>query len=191
MVQAKELARGMVVEINGAPCLIERVSVQTPSARGANTLYKVRARNLQTRGKVDKSFKGTDTLGEPEFQRRPAQFLYRNKSGFCFMDMNDYDQFTLQEDDLTEEHRWLDEGMEGISALVVDGRIIGIQVPDTVDLPIVDCSPGVRGDSATGRTKPAALPSGATVQVPEYLNPGDVIRVDTRTGKYVSRAGGG
>jgi elongation factor P len=71
---------------------------------------------------------------------------------------------------------------------VVDGRVISVQVPDTVDLPIVECSPGVRGDSATGRTKPATLPSGHNVQVPEYLNPGDVIRVDTRSGKYVSRA---
>ena len=187
MALAKELSRGMVVEIDGAPCLVMKVTVQTPSARGANTLYKIRARNLQTRGKVDKSFKGTDNLAEPDFMRRPIQFLYADKSGFCFMDLTDYDQFTLTPEDVEEEAPYLDEGMEGLFSLVVDGRVIAIQVPDTVDLPIVSCSPGVRGDSATGRTKPATLPSGQNVQVPEYLDPGEVIRVDTRSGKYVSR----
>jgi elongation factor P len=189
MISAKELSRGAVVEIDGAPCLVERITVQTPSARGANTLYKIRARNLETGGKVDRTFKGSDTLAEPEFQKRPAQFLYKDRTGYAFMDLEDYDQFTLQDEDLGEEKDWLDEGMEGIVSLVVDGRVIGIQVPDTVELAIVECSPGVRGDSATGRTKPATLPSGRNVQVPEYLNPGDVIRVDTRSAKYVSRAG--
>jgi elongation factor P len=187
MALAKELSRGVVVEIDGAPCLVMKVTVQTPSARGANTLYKIRARNLQTRGKVDKSFKGTDNLPEPDFMRRPIQFLYSDKSGFCFMDLTDYDQFTLPPEDVTEEAPYLDEGMEGLFSLVVDGRVIAVQIPDTVDLPIVSCSPGVRGDSATGRTKPATLPSGHNVQVPEYLDPGEVIRVDTRSGKYVSR----
>ncbi|MHC4780699.1 MAG: elongation factor P [Planctomycetota bacterium] len=187
MTQAKEIGRGMVVEIEGAPCLIMKVTVQTPSARGANTLYKIRATNLQTRSKVDKTFKGTDDLAEPDFTRRPVQFLYADKSGYCFMDLTDYDQFTLPAEDLDEEAPYLDEGMEGLFSLVVDGRVFAIQIPDTVDLPIVSCSPGVRGDSATGRTKPAALPSGHSVQVPEYLDPGEVIRVDTRSGKYVSR----
>ena len=191
MIHARELSRGMVVTIDGAACMVEKVVTQTPSARGANTLYKVRARNLATRGKVDRTFKGTDALEEPDFQRRPVQYLYRDKTGFCFMNLDDYDQFFLQEEDLEEESKWIDEGMEDLSALVVDGRVIGIQVPDTVELPITECSPGVRGDSATGRTKPATLPSGHTVQVPEYLNPGDVIRVDTRTGRYVARAGSG
>jgi len=189
MILAKELSRGAVVEIDGAPCLVERIAVQTPSARGANTLYKIRARNLETKNKVNKTFKGTDALAQPDFEKRPVQFLYRDKSGFAFMDMEDYEQFALQEEDIEEESRWLDEGMEGIVSLVLDGRVIGIQVPDTADLPIVECGPGVRGDSATGRTKPATLPSGHNVQVPEYLNQGEVVRVDTRSGKYVSRAG--
>lgn len=187
MIPAKELTRGMVVEIDGAPCLVERISVQTPSARGGNTLYKVRARNLETKGKVDKTFKGTDALGEVEYQKRPVQFLYRDGKGFCFMDLTDYDQFTLQEEDLEEESPYLIEEKDDLFAMMVNGRVIGIQVPDTVDLEIADTGPAVRGDSATGRTKPATLSTGLTVQVPEYLKSGDVIRVDTRTGKFLQR----
>ncbi len=189
MIQAKEAGRGSVVEIERAPCIVEKVVVQTPSARGANTLYKLRARNLRTGAKVDRTFKGTDALPEPAFRKRPVQFLYHDRSGYTFMDLEDYDQFALQPGDVEEEARYLDDGMEGIFALEVDGRVIGVQIPDTVDLAIVDCSPGVKGDSATGRQKPATLPSGHTVLVPEYLNPGEVIRVDTRSNKYVGRAG--
>jgi elongation factor P len=178
----------MVVEIDGAPCLIRKVAVQTPSARGGSTLYKVRALDLRRRTKVEKSFKGGETFPEPDFARRPVQFLYGDRAGLCFMDLTDYDQFTLPAEEMEEEAPYLSEGLEGIHALWVDGQVLGIQIPDTVDLPIVSCGPGVRGDSATGRTKPATLPSGHTVQVPEYLEPGETIRIDTRTGKYVSRA---
>jgi elongation factor P len=80
------------------------------------------------------------------------------------------------------------ENMDGVEALVVDDEVIGIEIPDTVDLPIVDTAPGVRGNSATGRTKPATLATGVIVQVPEHMEPGVVVRVDTRTGEYLGRA---
>jgi elongation factor P len=187
---ARDLTKGKVFLLDGAPCLVEKVVVQTPSARSGNTLYKIRARNLETGAKVDRAFKGTDSLEEPDFERRPVQFLYSDAESACFMDLSDFDQFSLPKDDLTEELLYLDDGMEGIYSLVVDGRVIGVQIPDAVDLPVIETGPSVRGNSATGRTKPATLPSGHTVQVPEYLTDGEVIRVDTRTGKFISRVSG-
>src|SRR5262249_46759885 len=92
---AKDFKRRMVVEIHGAPHMIEQIQVQTPSARGAATLYKVKARNLKTRNRVEKSYRGTDALNEASFERRPVQFLYRDAETFHFMDSADYNQFSL------------------------------------------------------------------------------------------------
>jgi elongation factor P len=188
MVPAKDFKRRMVVEIDGAPHMIEQIQVQTPSARGAATLYKVKARNLKSRQRVEKTFKGGDALPESSFERRAIQFLYRDPDGFHFMDSADFNQFSLSLDELEDQAPYMTENMEGLEALVVDDQVIGVEIPDTVDLPIVDTSPGVRGNSATGRTKPATLATGAVVQVPEHLDNGTVVRVDTRTGEYLGRA---
>src|SRR4051794_11114821 len=138
----------MVVEIDGAPHIIEQIQVQTPSARGAATLYKIKARNLKTRTRIEKSYRGTDGLSEASFERRPVQFLYRDPDGFHFMDSADYNQFSLSAEDLQDLSPFMSENMEGVEALVVDDEVIGIEIPDTVDLAIADTAPGVRGNSA-------------------------------------------
>jgi elongation factor P len=188
VVPAKDFKRRMVVEIDGAPHMIEQIQVQTPSARGAATLYKVKARNLKTRIRVEKSYRGTDTLSESSFERRPIQFLYRDPEAFHFMDSADYNQFSLPGEDLEELSPYMTENMEGVEALVVDDEVIGIEIPDTVELEVVETAPGVRGNSATGRTKPAKLATGHLIQVPEHLEQGVRVRVDTRTGEYLGRA---
>ncbi len=187
VVPAKDFKKRMVVEIDGAPHMIEHINVQTPSARGAATLYKVRARNLKTRAKVEKSYKGTESLNEAGFERRPIQFLYRDADGFHFMDSADYNQFSLPLEDLQEQSPFMSENMEGVEALLVDDQVIAIEIPDTVELPIVETAPGVRGNSATGRTKPATLSTGLIIQVPEHLNENTIVRVDTRDGTYLGR----
>jgi elongation factor P len=188
VVPAKDFKRRMVVEIDGAPHMIEHIQVQTPSARGAATLYKIKARNLKTGSRIEKAYRGTDSLSESSFERRPVQFLYRDPEAFHFMDAADYNQFSLPADDLREQSPYMTENMEGVEALVVDEEVIAIEIPDTVALEIVETAPGVRGNSATGRTKPATLSSGASIQVPEHLDSGVLVRVDTRTGDYLGRA---
>lgn len=188
MVPAKDFKRRMVVEIDGAPHMIEHIQVQTPSARGAATLYKIKARNLKTKNRVEKTYRGTESLSESSFERRPVQFLYRDGDGFHFMDSADFNQFSFSADDLREIAPFMTENMEGVEALLVDDEVIAIELPDTVDLPIVDTAPGVRGNSATGRTKPATLSTGHVIQVPEHLDEGVTVRVDTRTGEYLGRA---
>jgi len=188
VVPAKDFKRRMVVEIDGAPHIIEHIQVQTPSARGAATLYKIKARNLKTRNRVEKTYKGTDALSESSFERRAVQLLYRDPDGFHFMDSADFNQFSLSVEDLEDQSPYMTENMEGIESLVVDDEVIGIEIPDTVELQIVETSPGVRGNSATGRTKPAKLATGHTIQVPEHMDQGVIVKVDTRTGEYLGRA---
>lgn len=185
---AKEIKRGTVVNYNGAPCLIETVAVQTPLARGASTLYKFRARNLISKQKVDITLRGSESLDEADFQRRPVKYMYADATHLHFLDSLDYNQYSLAKEDLAEQCRYLTEELEGVQALIHNDVCVGIQLPLTVELRIVQCSPAARGDSATGRNKPATLETGLVVNVPEYLNEGDRIKVDTRTGEYLSRA---
>src|SRR5579859_379814 len=101
----------MVVEIDGAPHMIEHINVQTPSARGAATLYKVKARNLKTKIRVEKSFRGTDALNESSFERRPVQFLYRDPDAFHFMDTADFNQFSFSVEELKDQAPFMTENM--------------------------------------------------------------------------------
>jgi elongation factor P len=185
---AKDLKNGSVVDLDGSPCLIEQITVQSPSARGANTLYKVRARNLQAGSKIDKTFKGTDFIRDADFTRRSVQYLYKDATHYHFMDDQDFNQFAIAADQIADSAGYLVENMPGLLSMIYNGEPIGIQLPPTVDLPIVECNPAVKGNSATGRTKPAALSTGLVVQVPEYLSQGELIRIDTSNGSFVCRA---
>jgi len=185
---AKEIKRGAIVNYNGAPCLIESVSVQSPSARGAATFYKFRARNLSTKQKVDITLRGGESLDEADFQRRAVKYLYSDSDAMHFMDEEDYNQYALPKEDVAEESKYITEALEGMLALIYNDQCIGIQVPTTVALKVVQCDPGIKGASATARTKPATLETGLVVQVPEYLTQDEVIKVDSRTGEYLSRA---
>lgn len=186
--QAKEIKPGAIVSYHGEPCLIESVSVQTPSARGAATLYKFRARNLITKQKVDLTLRGTESLEEADFQRRPVQFMYADATHLHFLDQNDYNQYSLPREEAEDERQYLTEQTEGVQVLIYNDQCVGVQLPTAVVLRIVECSPAARGNSATGRNKPATLETGLVIQVPEYLSEGETVKVDTRTGQYLSRA---
>ncbi|MCZ6792435.1 MAG: elongation factor P [Planctomycetota bacterium] len=188
MLSPGELKRGRIIDIDGEPCVVESITVQTPSSRGSTTIWKVRGRNLKTKQKVDKAFRSGDTIGEPNFEKRAVQFLYRDTSGFHFMDLQDYDQFALSEKELESESAFLVESLEGLRALVLDEEVIGIELPLAVQLEISECDPAVRGNSATARTKKATLETGLVIQVPEHIAPGERVRIDTTTGKFVGRA---
>ena len=185
---AKEIKRGTVINYNDAPYMIESLTVQTPSARGAATFYKYRARNLITKQKVDLTLRGTESLDEADFERRAIKYLYADGTHLHFMDSQNYEQYDLAKEDVADESNYLTEELEGVVALIHNDECVGIQVPLTVELKAIECDPGVRGNSATSRTKPATLETGLVVQVPEYLNQGEMVKVDTRTGEYLSRA---
>jgi elongation factor P len=188
MIKACDLKKSSVIDIDGTPHVIENISQQAPTARGGNTLYKVRFRNVSTKAKVDKTFRGEDILQEATYETRDVQYLYEDTGRFAFMDLESYEQFELVKDDVEECLPFLIEDMEGILALVSDGRILTLRMPDVIELEIVECPPSMKGASATSRTKPATLTTGLIVQVPEYIEQGETIKVDTRDRKYLSRA---
>ncbi|HEX3726313.1 MAG TPA: elongation factor P [Pirellulales bacterium] len=185
---AKDIKNGMVLNFNGAPCIVENISVQSPSARGAATIYKYRARDLVTKQKVDIVLRGGEGLDEADFERRPVKFMYADPTHLHFLDQQDYNQHSLAREELAGEAPYLTENLEGVQALIYNGDCVGLQLPVAVELRVVECDPGVRGNSATGRTKPAKLETGLVVQVPEYLAEGELVKVDTRNGEFLSRA---
>ena len=147
MLNPGEFKRGQIIDIDGHPCLIEKIIMQTPSSRGGNTIWKVRARNLRTKQKVDKPFRSGDTASEPDFEKRHVQFLYRATSDLHFMDMDSYDQFALPIDGYSEEAGYLTDNLEGIRSLVLEDEVIGIEMPQTGDIVITECDPAVKGNS--------------------------------------------
>ncbi len=188
MPKASELKRGAVVELNGQPHIVRNVESRSPSSRGASTLYKVRFSNMQTGQKLDQSLKGDDFLKEADCVKRSVQFLFRDGDVFTFMDTEDYNQYTLSADDLDDQTGYLADGLQGIVALLNDGRILALELPQAVELEIVDTAPALKGATASGRTKTARLSTGVEVQVPEYLATGEVVRINTANGKFMSRS---
>lgn len=186
--KACDLKRDDLVGIHGLPYLVEDLKISTPSARGASTLYRFRFRNLVTKHKIDLTCKGDDAFETIAFEKRPVQFLYAQQGQYTFMDVEDFSQFTLNAGEIEEQAPFLVENMEGIQALVADGRILTLELPAAVELKIAACDPALKGASATSRSKPATLETGLVVQVPEYLTPGEGIRVDTRTRRFLQRA---
>ncbi|MGI9456404.1 MAG: elongation factor P [Aeoliella sp.] len=185
---AKDLKPGTVFKYNDAPFILESVTVQSPSARGGATIYKFRARNIVTKQKTDLACKGTDQLEDADFERREVTLMYTDADTVHLMDGADYNQYSIPAADVSSEMQYVTEGLTGMLALVYNNECVGLQLPSTVELTITQTDPGVKGNSATGRTKPATLETGCQVQVPEYLKQDERIKVDTRTGEFLGRA---
>jgi len=188
MPKAADLKRGTIVEIEGEVYIAKHVEVKSPSSRSGTTLYKVRFSNVRSKQKRDETYKGDDMLAEVDFIKRPVQYSYRDGDGFVFMDSEDFSQYVLSEEDLEDQAGYLHDGLDGITALLVDDQLLGIELPQSVALEIVETAPAIKGASATGRTKAATLSTGIEVQVPEYLTAGERVKVNTETGKFMARA---
>ena len=186
--QAKDFSTGSVLVYNNAPILIEKISVQSPSARGGATLYLFRARNLVTKQKVDLKMKGTESLDEADFEKRSVKLMHTDATHMHFMDQQDYQQYSLPMEEMENEAPYITEESEGLLGLIYNEGCVGIQVPVAVELLVKQCDPSVKGNSATARTKPAILETGLEIQVPEYLKEGERVKVDTRTATFLSRA---
>lgn len=188
MLRASELKKGVVVEVNGAPHIVKDIEVRNPSSRGASTLYKVRFNNLKTGQKLDESLKGDDIFKEADYARAKVQFSYIDGDQYVFMNAEDYSQYSLPVSDLEGQVGYLTDGLEGIVALLVDGEPFGIELPSSVVMEIVETSPAIKGATASARTKTARLTTGIEIQVPEYLETGELVKVNTETGRFMSRA---
>lgn len=187
MPKASELKRGTIVEINGVPHAVKQIEAKSPSSRGASTLYKIRFNNLQTKQKLDESYKSDDFLKEADCVRESVQYSYKEADNVIFMNNEDFSQYEVNANDIEEQMGYITEGMEGLSAMIMDGVLLSIELPQSVDMVIIDTVPNLKGATATGRTKPATLSTGLEIQVPEYMEIGETVKVNTGTGKFMSR----
>jgi len=187
MVTTSDFKRGIVIQIDGAPCLIIDVTFQSPTARGSNTMVKTRYRNLITGQVLDKTFRSGDKVEEADFERHKGQFLYSDGEKGIFMDLESYEQFEQEAEGFAMIAGYLVEGAE-VQLGLFQGRMVNIDLPLTVELNVVETAPVMKNATATAQTKEAVLETGIKIQVPPYLEVGDRVKVDTRDGRFISRA---
>lgn len=184
MYEITDLKPGRAIQIDGEPYLVINSVFGRKSQSKANMQCKLK--NLKTGAVIAKNFQGSEKIEEADVGYRKVQFLYGTGDSFTFMDLQSYDQFELPADVIDEAAGYLVEGSD-VDALMFEGSPIGIKLKATVDLKVVETIPGVKGDTATGGSKPAKLESGITVSVPLFINEGDVVKVNTETGLYMTR----
>lgn len=185
--KANDLKKGMAIRVDKQTIVIKQVTVQSPSSRSGNTLYKTRGQNVVTRQKFERSFKSDEAVETVDFSRRPVQLLFRDTEACTFMDSESFEQFVLPVEMIQDELLYITDGLNGIQGMVADEVVLGIEIPPTVILEVIECAPVIKGASASARTKPATLATGLVVQVPEYMAQGDMIKVNTETGTFMSR----
>lgn len=188
MIATGDFKRGVRILVDDEPYTIEDHTVQTPSARGAATLVKVRLRHVVTGQVSDRTFKAGERFEEPDVAVRTVQFLYRDGDDFHFMDQQTYDQFTLSAATLGEVAPWLVENLE-LTAVLYNGQAVGVTLPSFVEAEVDMVGGGSRGDTASGKNlKDATLTNGQTLKVPLFIESGERVLVDTRTWEFARRA---
>ncbi|HYG98051.1 MAG TPA: elongation factor P [Terriglobales bacterium] len=188
LIDAIDVKRKMFFEIDNTPYLCLEAEVSTPSARGAQTLVRLKMRNLLTRAVFDKTFKASDKFKEPDLEMVPASYLYSDGDGHHFMDQESFETVTLSEDMLGDALDFIIEGAV-IQLHKYNGNPIGLQLPTHVELEVIDTEPGARGDTASGTvTKAAKLETGIEIRVPLFIKQGEKVRVSTETREFAGRA---
>jgi elongation factor P len=185
-IEAMSFKRGMRIELDGDPYLIMDVHFQSPSARGASTLVKIKVRNLRTDLVTDRTFRSSEKVSEPDFERRQVQFLYRQGDDLFFMDQQSYDQFSVGMEMLGDDAGFLSDGLE-CSCMLHNSKLLGIELPQIVEVAVAETEPVIAGATVKAQTKSARLETGATIQVPPYIEAGEIVRVDTREARFVAR----
>jgi elongation factor P len=184
MYDTRDFRRGLKVLINNDPWSIVDFQHVSPGKGAAFT--RIRVKNLRTGQVVEQNIKSGDKLERPDVEERNMQFLYADGDGFHFMDTQNYEQIFLSTDEVGDTKNYLIENSV-IKVIFFNSKPIGVETDIFVELKVVETTDGVRGDTATGGTKPARLETGLTVNVPFHINEGDVLRIDTREGVYMDR----
>jgi elongation factor P len=188
LIDAISIKRKMFFEYENTPFHCLEADVSTPTARGAQTLVRLKMRNLLTQAVFEKTFKASDKFKEPDLEVVPASFLYSDADGHYFMDQVSFDTLTLSEDMIGDARDFLVEGLI-IQIHKFNGNPIGLQMPTHVELVVAQTEPGARGDSSSGSgTKPATLETGVEIRVPLFIKEGEKVKVSTETREFAGRA---
>jgi elongation factor P len=184
MYSTSEFKRGLKIELDGQPYAIVEFQHVKPGKGGA--FVRTKLKNLLTGRVLDQTFRSGERVKRPDLMEREMQYLYREGDQYCMMDNETYEQLMLTTEQVGEARLYLIENLN-VKVLFFNQQPVAVEVPTFVELEVAQTEPGVRGDTATGGTKPATLESGATLQVPLFINEGDRVKVDTRTGAYIER----
>lgn len=183
MYTASDLRKGLRIEIDGAPYIVTEFSFLKPG-KGAS-IYNCKLKNLVTGATLNKSYRSNDTFQEPNLEERTMRYSYAEGDQYVFMDKN-YEQVNVSAEVLGGARFFLVEDIE-VQILIHNGRPIGVELPTFVEKEIIETEPGFRGNTATNVLKPAKIAGGYEIQVPLFINQGDVVKIDTRTGGYSDR----
>ncbi|OCC14814.1 Translation elongation factor P [Dissulfuribacter thermophilus] len=184
MYDSSDLRKGLKIVIDGEPYIITDFEFSKPGKGQA--LYRCKLKNMLTGYTMDRTYRSGDKFEPANLNEVKMQFLYKDGDGYHFMNMTTYEQIDMTEDQVGDAKNFLKENME-VSILFFDETPISIDLPNFVELEVIDAPPGVKGDTATGATKPVTLETGYTIQVPLFVEEGDWLKIDTRTGQYVER----
>ncbi|WP_160061344.1 elongation factor P-like protein EfpL [Psychromonas sp. L1A2] len=188
MPKASDIKKNTAVEFNNSVYIIKDIERSVPQGRAGGSLYRMRMYDVVSGAKTDETFKDSDMLTLADLIRRNVMFSYLDGDELVFMDSEDYTPYNLNKESIADEVLFIDENTQGLQVVIVDGAPVGVELPASVDLVIVETDPSIKGGSATARTKPAILSTGLTVQVPEHISTGDKIRVNTTEKKFMGRA---
>jgi elongation factor P len=189
LIEAIDVKRKMFFEFDNAPYHCIDVEISRPTARGGQTLVRIRMRNLVTRAVFDRTFKAGEKFSEPDLVQVTASFLYADAGGYHFMDQESYETLTLSAEMLGDDRLLLVDNVM-LQVLKYNGNPIGVQLPPHVELKVTDTEPGVRGDTASGGvTKNATLETGLQIRVPLFIKAGEKVKVHSETHEFAGRAG--
>jgi elongation factor P len=188
LIDAIDVKKRTLFEIDNSPFLCLDVEVNTPTARGGQTLVRLKIRNLLTNAVFERTFKAGEKFREPDLQKVPASYLYSDSSGSHFLDQESYETLTLSDDVMGKAMDFLVDGTL-VELLKYNGNPIGLELPAFVELAVASTEPGVRGDSSSGSvTKPATLETGLEIRVPLFIKEGERVKVSTETRGFGGRA---
>ncbi len=184
VLDTSEFRKGLKIEVDGEP--FEIIDFQHVKPGKGSAFVRTSIRSLLSGRVLQPTFKSGDKVGRPDIEEKEMQYLYASGDEYHFMDQKTYEQTYLSEKVLGEAKSFLKENIN-VSILFYNGKAIGVTLPNSVELRVTKCDPGVRGDTVSGATKPAQLETGYTVAVPLFINEGDILKIDTRDGKYLTR----
>ncbi len=185
MIDAGELRKGTVIELDSD--IFQILEYQHVKMQQRQPVVKLKLRGVRSGNFIEKNFQSGDKVATVFLEHRPVQYLYNDGHLYYFMDNETYEQFVLTPDQIGDDTRFLREGL-ALEILTCKGDTVSVELPASVELRVTETDPGFKGDRATAGTKPAKLETGVTLQVPLFINTGDVVKINTRTGAYLEKA---
>ncbi len=188
MPKASDIKKNAAIEYHDKVCIIKDIERSVPQGRAGGSLYRMRMYDVVSGHKIDETFKDSDMLNLADLSRKSSTFSYIDGDEYVFMDSEDFTPYHLHKDSIADELLFITEATQGLEVIVVDDLPVALQLPMMVELEIVETDPALKGGSATARTKPAILSTGLSVQVPEHIALGDIIKINTEERKFMGRA---